>query len=367
MYSPKPPGTVIAPPPRDAFLRAMRREADGYVPKNINLCPAQRARFEAEFGHADVARQWRLPTRSATLPFRPVTADFSAWHPERSDRTGVDAWGIGHEKSDDGSHFERLIHPLAAATCVADIAAFPFPSPATDADAASLREQVAAIVAQGYASTVTVAPVGGTVFWPAYKLRGMENLLCDMLASPELAEVLLDRVTEICAAQARRAAAARPDLIMMADDLGTQRSTYLSPDLFRAWLKPRLARVIAAAKTEHPDVLIHFHSDGAMQELIPDLIEIGVDILNPIQPECMDPVAIKHRYGERLSFSGCLGTQTTLPFGTPDEVRAATTHYCRHVGAGGGLWIAPTHLVEPEVPWANILAFIEAAAEFEPR
>ena len=96
------------------------------------------------------------------------------------------------------------------------------------------------------------------------------------------------------------------------------------------------------------------------REIIPELIEIGVDILNPVQPECMDPAEIKRQYGDRLSFSGTIGTQSTMPFGTPREVEATIRKRIETVGVGGGLLLAPTHVLEPDVSWENILAFLEA-------
>lgn len=103
---------------------------------------------------------------------------------------------------------------------------------------------------------------------------------------------------------------------------------------------------------------------GDIREIIPDLIEIGVEILNPIQPECMDPAELKRKYGFCLSFWGTIGIQTTLPFGTPDDVRREVKQRIETVGRGGGLLIAPTHVIEPEVPWENIIAFVEAVKEY---
>lgn len=138
----------------------------------------------------------------------------------------------------------------------------------------------------------------------------------------------------------------------------------MSLPMWRRWLKPRLARVIAAAKRVRPDVLINYHSDGNMGAVIPELIEIGVDILNPVQPECLDPIELKRSYGERLSFWGTIGIQHTLPFGTPQEVREEVRTRIETVGAGGGLLIGPTHIVEPEVPLENIVAMVEAVKEY---
>lgn len=109
-----------------------------------------------------------------------------------------------------------------------------------------------------------------------------------------------------------------------------------------------------------PDILIWYHTDGDCRAVIPELTEAGADILNPVQPECMDPVEIKQQFGDRLAFAGTIGIQTTMPFGTPDEIRAIVRERIATVGKGGGLLLAPTHVLEPDVPWENVLAFIEA-------
>ena len=134
----------------------------------------------------------------------------------------------------------------------------------------------------------------------------------------------------------------------------------ISPALWRSTLKPRLAEVIRAAKAANPDILIFYHGDGNMERIIPELIEIGVEILNPVQPECMDPVRMKQLFGDKLAFWGCIGTQTTMPFETPQEVKETVRRLIKSVGEGGGLLLAPTHTLEPDVPWENVEAFLEA-------
>ncbi len=349
---------------RGAFLKAMRRESGGYVPKNISLCPSQLERFRKEYGHADVAGEWGLPIRGVGLEFCASTNDFSPWTGPLPDEVEINEWGIGLKVADHGAALGQYIHPLQKVKRVQEILEYPFPQiPGKDAVEIAAG-QCKDFHRQGFPVQTSTCPVGGTIFWPAYKLRGMENLLCDLHTEPEMVAVLLDKVCELCIEHARLAASIGADVILMADDFGTQISTYISPADFRKWFKPRLAGVIAAAKQVNPDILVHFHSDGAVQDFIPDLMEIGVDILNPVQPECMDPLEIKREYGDRLSFSGCMGTQTTMPFSSPDEVRAKVRLYCEQVGKGGGLWIAPTHVIEPEVPWENIIVFIETANEY---
>lgn len=113
-------------------------------------------------------------------------------------------------------------------------------------------------------------------------------------------------------------------------------------------------------KKINPEVIVSYHSDGNIEKIIPKLIEIGIEVLNPVQPEAMDPVELKKKYGDRLAFWGTIDTQTIMPFGTPEEVKRVVKERIQTVGKGGGLLIVPTHMLEPEVPWENILAFFEA-------
>jgi uroporphyrinogen decarboxylase len=122
--------------------------------------------------------------------------------------------------------------------------------------------------------------------------------------------------------------------------------------------------VVKAAKTANPDIIVSYHSCGYVEPFIPDLIEVGVDVLNPVQPECMSFEKIHAEYGDVLSFWGTIGTQTTMPFGSPDDVRKEVIKNLKIAGAKGGLLCTPTHLLEPEVPWENIEAYIDACKNF---
>jgi uroporphyrinogen decarboxylase len=125
-----------------------------------------------------------------------------------------------------------------------------------------------------------------------------------------------------------------------------------------------MARIIAEARAIKPGLPVFYHSDGNPEAIIPDLIEIGVTILNPVQPECIDPAQIKKKYGEQLALWGCIGTQTTMPFGTPDDVRREVRQRIETAGYDGGLVLGPTHSLEPDVPWENIVALYEAIEEY---
>jgi uroporphyrinogen decarboxylase len=128
---------------------------------------------------------------------------------------------------------------------------------------------------------------------------------------------------------------------------------------WRSLIKSRWAEVYAAAKAVKPDIRIRYHSDGNIGSIIPELIEIGVDILNPIQPECLDVADVKKKYGDQLVLDGTIGTQTTMPFGTPVDVRRVVRERISILGKDGALILSPTHILEPEVPIENIMAFVQ--------
>ena len=348
---------------RERVMATLQRRVPDRVPKDFELSPAQMATFRQNTGKEDPKEHFGLEIRGVR-PETPVReTGFSLYLGDLPQSVRIDEWGVAWEK---GSlyHFERIIHPLAQVANAAEIEDYPFPDLTADALFVGCRDQVAEYQSAGYAVTGHACALGGTVFWPAYKLRGMEQLLSDMLLEPEIATALLDRVTEIMTGFAARVASMGVDIVWTADDFGTQRGLLMSTSMWERWFKARLARVIQAAKDANPDVLVAFHSDGAIEPLIPHLIEIGIDVLNPVQPECMDPAWIKKQYGDKLAFWGGIGTQTTLPFGTPDEVTDVVRHLVSTVGQGGGFLAAPTHVVEPEVPWENLLAFVDAVDRY---
>jgi uroporphyrinogen decarboxylase len=203
-----------------------------------------------------------------------------------------------------------------------------------------------------------------TVWETSWYLRSMPALMMDMIEEDEKATWLLDTVTANACQRAEAYVRAGVDILAMGDDVGMQESIMMSQPMYQQWIKPRLAKVIDAARAVNPDVLVHYHTCGYVEPLIDDLIEAGIDILNPVQPECMDFAEIHAKYGDRLSFNGTLGTQTTMPFGTPAEVRETVFRNLEIAGETGGLLCCPTHLLEPEVPFENIEAYVAACKEF---
>ncbi len=253
-------------------------------------------------------------------------------------------------------HFTHYVSPLRNASSIDEIRDFPYPTSSGWVDQ-GMAQAVKSAHEQGL---VTMSWVGH-MYEDSWQIRGYEEFLMDMIAAPEIPEYILDRVYERNLANAIAAARAGVDILQTGDDVASQRALMFQKDQWVRFMKSRWSRVYAAARAIKPDIQIWYHSDGNIEEIIPDLIEIGVTILNPVQPECVDPVKLKREYGKHLVFDGVVGTQTTMPFGTPDDVREAVRMWKRELGGDGALILAPTHVLEPEVPIENIMAFVETA------
>jgi len=148
------------------------------------------------------------------------------------------------------------------------------------------------------------------------------------------------------------------DMIWTGDDIGAQNAMLISPKMWRKFLKPRMANFISELKAINPQVKVAYHSDGSIDPIIPDLIEIGLDVLNPIQPASMDPARLKQEYGDRLCFWGSIDEQHTLPFGSATDVEAEVRTRLKTIGKGGGLIIGPTHHVQLDTPMENFWAMV---------
>ena len=253
-------------------------------------------------------------------------------------------------------HFDHLISPLRNAASLDEIEAFPIETCETWTEGHMAAEAEAHHAAGEY-----VQSVSGPTYEQAWAIRGYQEFLMDLAVQPEWAESILDRLAERNVRRARAAARAGADILKTSDDIANQNALMFSPEMWREFFKPRMAKVYSAAREIKPDIRIWYHSDGNCSAIIDDLVEIGLTILNPVQPECMDLVQIQKRYGDRLLFDGAVGTQSTFPWGSPDDMRSKVKELRGLFG--GSLLLAPTHVLEPEVPVDNILAFFEAASE----
>lgn len=307
----------------------------------------------------DPCEYFDFDTRSVDMvPTRKQT-DFRFFHAGTlPDTVMFDEWGVGMMPGSTEHFVEFKYHPLAGCETPGQVLDFAWPDVDADYRFEPLGARVAAYHQRGYAVT---GELYQTIFEMAWLLRGMENLLMDLYSEPEIAHAICERLTELRVRQAVRYAELGVDVLRLGDDVGTQVGPMIGLDAYRTFLKERTRRIIAAAKRVKPDLLVFMHCDGKVDQFIPEFIDIGVDILNPVQPECNDLAAIGREYGDRISFWGGIGTQTTMPFGSPDEVLQKVQEVQAALGDSGGLLLAPTHILEPEVPWENVEAFVAAA------
>jgi uroporphyrinogen decarboxylase len=196
-----------------------------------------------------------------------------------------------------------------------------------------------------------------------FRVRGMEGALLDIAASPGASRIFLKNAADFSIHLGDQACSRFPlDWLWTGDDVGSQRAMIISPQRWREMIGPELARIIAAGKAR--GVRVAYHSCGSIRPIIPDLIAMGLDVLNPIQGNCpgMDPGELKREFGTSLSFMGGLDTQHLLPSGTPEEVFRATKDLIDVMSDGGGGFIlAASHTVPPETPLGNIFAMYSAA------
>lgn len=345
---------ALARRPTDRVPRLLYEEAIGYTPE-IEVLLRERCAPKAprDYFGMDITSVTFAPTVLPRERFAPwLGAEAAAALASGQ----VDEWGVWW-KTGSFHHFAEVESPLRGALDLERLKAYPMPDLEEAYRFAGVGERVEALHEQGFA----VAAYAGSVFEQSWYIRGLEDLMVDMLAAPEIAHYFFDRAAAFQRHAAGQFARAGADIIITGDDVAGQHGLLMSIAMWREFLKPRLAETVRAVKAANPGAHVFYHSDGDVAPLIPELIEVGIDILNPIQPECMDPAAIKRQYGDRLAFWGTVSVQRTMPLGTPEAVRAEVRARIRDVGRGGGFILAPAHVLGPETPWENIVAFFEAA------
>ena len=264
-----------------------------------------------------------------------------------------------------GSYEESVFHPLAEAETPADVANYRWPDPDWW-DYSSIGREIETAdrveprwLGIGYAS----------LFERAWGMTGFEKLLLDMAINPPFVEAILDQMLDFYIEQTSRilqAAGDRIDMLYIADDVGSQNGLLMSPGMFQQSFKGRWKTFIDTIKARFGGHLkFHYHSCGAVSKLVPDLMEMGIDILNPIQPLAVDmePESLKERFGEALCFSGGLDIQELLPRGTAQEVRADAKRLVSILGKSGGYIAGPAHAVQPDTSVENVLAMLQGFKE----
>jgi len=270
----------------------------------------------------------------------------------------TDDWGVTWVR--EGPYNQVCANPLAGAEASA-LKDYQFPNP----DPLERFAPLARLCERFGDDYFVGADVSGSIFEPCCHIRGMGRLLEDMLEATQAVEAFFDHAAEFTRGLCLGALEYPIDWIWLGDDVAGQQAMVMSPALWRRLLKPRLAGIIAAVRAARPGIWIAYHCCGALRPIIPDLIEIGVDVLNPIQPICpdMEPLSLKAEFGGELAFMGGLDTQHFLIHAAPGEVRDHARRLIAGMSAGGGYIFAASHTIQPDVPLDNVLALTEAATQ----
>ena len=361
--------------PRENILTAFNHEVPEYTPTFGWFHDEVEKRLKAHYGTDDWEEVlealgivgWKdcgpwleFPEYDAKKTERPGgrPGARAIWHDER---TYEDAWGVVHRKGEGDWYEEWVSGPLCGAETPEDIARWA----GTDQVRIVEPEDYAAKV-QGFKDQGLFVKAGiANPYKTAWMLRGMDNVLADYLINRELLEALYDRLYALYGEMAKRMARAGVDMINVTGDIAMQDRIVMGPDTWRQVDKPRMSRLIAECRANNPDVFFYIHSDGNVMDLMDDLVEIGFNVINPIQPECMDPVEVKRRWGDRITLHGGVSLQRSLPFGTVEDVRREVLHLIGMCGYNGGLVVFPSNVIQPDTPLENIIACFRTAHEFD--
>lgn len=329
---------------REWIKAAVRHRGTDAVPYNFLFSPPA-ARIAREQYGDDLETRLGLPLRMmGTTAKKPLYADPREFGPTATDDFGV-VWSTS--PVDRGS-------PIGPCLKTPSLDGYVFPDPARPTRFAGLPEWCRK--QQGHYRIIWV----GDLWERATFMRGMEDLLLDVALHPAFVQALLERLTEyILRTIGILVETCDFECIAVSDDYGMQRSMVMSPEAWRTLVRPCLARIYALAKRHGRDVF--HHSCGHIVPIVGDLIDIGLDILHPIQPEAMDIGLLKREFGSHLTFCGGVPTQTLLVTGTPDDVRCEVRRLKRDMGRDGGYILEPGITLQVDVPRANLVALIDEA------
>lgn len=292
---------------------------------------------------------------------------FASYLPELPAGVLVDEFGVGRLPLFTAEGYvagHTYFHPLANFNTPKELERYPFPDVTQSRYHGHIDAQLREARRRGF---TVVGQMSQTILESSYCMRGMERLFCDFSERPEFVRTLFEKMTELRVLQATRFAKAGVDVLRIGDDIATQVGLIIGPAMYREWIKPYHARVIAAARSINPDIQVLYHSDGKLTALLPDLIEAGVTAVNPCQPEAMDPQEIKGRFGDRLTLWGCTPTQSIYSTGGAREVQQNLRWLASEIGRGGGLIVQFYNmLVTPRVT-ENLRHFIAAFTEMADR
>jgi uroporphyrinogen decarboxylase len=328
--------------PRQRVWQAIRHEQPDRVPWQFGYTVPARQKLEKHFGTTDLD----AVLGNHLVAYRPRAADGLV-----EVRPGFwrDEFGVVWNRTIDRDIGTVVDYQLKERS----LAGFVFPDPHDPRRYARLG----AFLAE-QAGRFRYVSIAFSLFERAWTLRGMEQLLIDMLEAPQFVDELFDAITAFNLSILDEVLSSDIDGVKFGDDWGQQKGLIFGRPLWQRFIKPRIVQMYGAVKRAGKAVLIH--CCGQVQQLFPELIEAGLDVFNPFQPEVMDPNEMKQQFGSRLTFLGGVSVQQLLPFGRPQEIRDEVRRLMDRVGAGGGYIIAPSHDMPGDIPLENLLAFVEA-------
>jgi uroporphyrinogen decarboxylase len=367
--------------PRQRVLDALAHQQPDRIPVDVGgsnmttIVDTTYARLKARLGVEAEPRYFSRRARQAVLDEAVLVRLGSCARPlhlrppdhagsTRPDGTIVDEWGVGWVAA--GGHYIPVECPLSGADA-ADLNAYPFPDPDDPGRFRGLREAARALRADGQFASVLSLNV--SVVHLSQWLRGFDEYLMDLAADEHFASLLMGRVMEVHLAlveNAVREVGHDVDAVLFGDDLGFQDRPMVRPEVYRRLIKPHHRAAIELIK-RHTGAAVVFHTCGAIRDLIPDLIEIGVDAITPVQVSAsgmQDTALLKREFGADLTFWGGIDTQHVLPHGSPADVRDEVARRIADLAPEGGFVLGAVHDIQDDVPVENILAMVDAAAEF---
>jgi len=326
---------------RNRVIATLNHQQPDQIPYHIDFTQKAHAKMVAFYGDPHFAS--RLGNCLTRLECEPA----DSWKEVEPD-IWEDQFGVRWDRTIDkdiGTVCNQLVTPQ-------NLDDYPFPDPDDPSRYAGYEE-----VLREKGDRFVVVSLGFSLFERAWTLTGMENLLVAMVSNKPFVHDLLDRILDFNLRIIERACAFDIDAMRFGDDWGMQTGLLMGPRLWREFIKPRIRQMYGPVKAKGKFVFIH--SCGKVDEIFPDLIECGLDVFNPFQPEVMDVFDVKRRYGERLSFFGGISTQRTLPYETADQVKLKVRRLLEVVGQKGGYIAAPAHAIPPDARPENIAAMIE--------
>lgn len=361
--------------PRERLLTALAHKEPDRVPLTAKLWADTRLRLREHFGvrtDEELYEKMGIDNGAinvSSLPPRgweptPEYAEFcrTIGYEVRSQYASYEEWGIQRKLGAKGQSVVQQFffshHPWESFTRPSQVEEAKLP----DLNAPGRLDDAEETIEEKKDMYVIMGALGHVLWTRGWELRGMLRLMKDLHTDPEMAETILDKLVDYNCGLADRLLEIGCDGIAVSEDWGNNYSMFISPVLWRRYFKPRYKRLFERAKRRGK--LVFFHSDGNITPIVGDLVEMGVDSLNPVQPECMDQIEVKRKYGNKITIDTGVSNQKTLPFGTPEDVRNETLNALRYLAPGGGFVYGTSHYAMYEVPIENVMMLYETCRKY---